>query len=73
MATLVPVRLRRPEEVPATAGVSGLVVVLALLNFGDVNTWRNESVLFGAWGLMYLGECLWRAVAARRQGAVGDV
>jgi hypothetical protein len=53
-------RLRRPHEVPITAAVSGVVFVLAMVNFDGTNMNRNELLLFTAWGLLYVIESLVR-------------
>jgi|tagenome__1003787_1003787.scaffolds.fasta_scaffold19966566_2 hypothetical protein len=58
-------RLARPREVPATCAVSGIVFVLAWFYMGRVSSWRIEVVIFGAWGLLYLGEWAWRSITGR--------
>jgi hypothetical protein len=58
-------RLARPRDVPITAGASGVVLVIALFNYGGPDMFRNLGILFGAWGLMYLVECGWYAVSRR--------
>ena len=63
-------RLRRSAEVPVTAGVSGIVFVLAVFNFGGVDTWRNELIIFGVWGLMYVVESCWYALTGRPRGVL---
>jgi hypothetical protein len=60
-------RLRGPKEVPATAGVSGVVFVFALINFDGGSMYRNETILFVAWGLMYLVESVVRSRRPVRQ------
>jgi hypothetical protein len=45
------------EEVPFTAGVSGIVFCVALFSLG---TWQNEVILFVVWGLIYAVECVIR-------------
>jgi hypothetical protein len=57
-------RLRRPSEVPLTGGVSGIVFVLALINFDGSHMYRNEALVFGAWGVLYLIESLFRPARA---------
>jgi len=60
------VRLARPAEVPATCAVSGAVFVVAWFYLGRAASWRYELVIFGAWGLVYLGEWGWRVATGRR-------
>ena len=59
-------RLARPSEVPLTCAISGLVVVLAIFEFGGTRTWLYELVIFSAWGLIYLAEWGWRSSTGRR-------
>jgi hypothetical protein len=66
------VRFPRPSQVPATAGVSGIVFVLGVFFFGNTNMLLKEGIVFGAWGLMYLSEWGYRAVK-RRRSVEGDV
>ena len=55
--------LPRAKDVPCTAGVSGLVVVLAVFNLGSPLV---EVTIFAAWGVMYLLECQVRGLFRRR-------
>jgi len=52
------------EEVPFTAGVSGIVFAVAIFSLG---TPQNELILFVVWGLIYAIECAirkpWRNVS----------
>jgi hypothetical protein len=45
--------LPRAKDVPATAGVSGLVFVLAMLGLGNPTF---DVALFAVWGAMYVVE-----------------
>jgi hypothetical protein len=54
-------RLGRPGEVPWTGAVSGVVFVLALVNFDGAAMFRNETLLFAAWGLLYIVESVVRS------------
>lgn len=66
-------RFPRPAEVPLTCAISGLVVVLAIFEFGGTRTWLYELVIFGAWGLVYLAEWGWRSTSRRPSRSVeGD-
>jgi hypothetical protein len=53
-------RLPRGRDVPITAGVSGVVFVLGLINFDGSHMYRNETVLFVVWGALYVIEALVR-------------
>jgi hypothetical protein len=44
------------EQVPFTAGVSGIVLVLFWFKFGSTTMLRDEAVILGLWGLIYLVE-----------------
>src|SRR5262245_22953059 len=57
------VQMPRPHEVPTTCAVSGVVFVLALFSVGSPFV---EVIIFAAWGLMYLIECLVRGNFRRR-------
>lgn len=59
-------RLPRPAEVPATCAVSGVVFVVAWFYLGRASSWQYELVIFGVWGLMYLGEWALRSATGRR-------
>ena len=54
------------DEVPFTAGISGIVFAVAIFSLGSP---LNEVVLFAVWGLIYGVECVirkpWRAVSER--------
>jgi hypothetical protein len=54
-------RLPRGREVPITAGVSGVVFVLGLINFDGSHMYRNETLLFAVWGTLYLIESIVRS------------
>jgi hypothetical protein len=54
--------LPRAKDVPCTAGVSGLVFVLAMLSLGSP---LAELAIFAAWGLLYLIECQVRRLFGR--------
>ena len=56
-------RLPRGKEVPLTTGLGGVVFVAALFNVGSPVA---ELVVFAAWGLIYLVECLTRGVLRTR-------
>lgn len=57
----------RPSDVPFTAGVSGVVFVVAIFQFGTVDMWWVEPLILAAWGLIYLLEWGIRA----RRGELG--
>jgi hypothetical protein len=59
-------RLPRGREVPITAGVSGVVFVLGLINFDGSHMYRNETLLFTVWGALYVIESI---VRTRRPAA----
>jgi hypothetical protein len=54
--------LPRAKDVPWTAGVSGVVFVLAMFSLSSP---RLELAVFGAWGLLYLVECQVRGLFGR--------
>jgi hypothetical protein len=54
--------LPRAKDVPWTAGVSGLVFVLAMFSLASP---RIELAIFTAWGLFYLIECQARRLFGR--------
>ena len=55
----------RPADVPVTAGVSGIVFVLAVFKFGGPEMFVPEALIFGVWGLLYLVE--WAFLARGHQ------
>jgi hypothetical protein len=59
-------RLPRPREAPASCAVSGVVFLVAWYYLGRVSSWRIELVIFGCWGLFYLGEWGWRSATGRQ-------
>lgn len=54
--------LPRAKDVPCTAGVSGLVFVLAMFSLGSP---LIELAIFAGWGLIYLIECQVRRLFGR--------
>jgi hypothetical protein len=66
-AILAPMRLLRSEEVPLTAAASGIVFVLGLINWDGSHMIRNEAIILGALGLLYLIECARFAVSGTRR------
>ena len=58
-------RLPRPSEVPLTGAISGVVFLVAIYRFGSTRTFREEPIILGVWGLIYLGEWAWRSITGR--------
>lgn len=55
----------RPSQVPLTCALSGIVFLLVMYRFGKVTTWRDEPIILGAWGIVYLGEWAYRRITGR--------
>lgn len=59
------IRLPRPFQVPVTCALSGIVFLVGIYRFGRVDTWRDEPIILGAWGLVYLVEWAYRSITGR--------
>lgn len=48
-----------------TCALSGIVFLVGIYRFGKTTTWRDEPIILGVWGLVYLGEWAYRSITGR--------
>ena len=48
-----------------TCALSGIVFLVGIYRFGRVDTWRDEPIILGVWGLVYLVEWAYRSFTGR--------